>query len=154
MTRTNRRLTLCAVLLVLNIGFIWGNSLLSREATQAFSGWVLSLLRGIFPGGNAASGSGHGLLRKLAHFTEFGCLGLLLAWLYSMLAKHHWLPLLSGFLVACTDETIQCFIPDRGPGFWDVCIDTAGVTLGAVLLLAGYTIYKKRKKQVFLEETQ
>ena len=52
-----------------------------------------------------------------------------------------------GFGAACVDETIQCFVPDRGPGIKDVMIDTAGVAVGITLLLLGYTIYKKQKSK-------
>ena len=153
MRPTKKRLTLCIALLVLNIGFIWGNSLLPGEVSGAISQWLRDLLACIFPAGSEDPSAGHGLLRKLAHFTEFCCLGLLFTWLFSMLGKGVWQPLVCGFLVACADETIQRFVPDRGPSIWDVCIDTAGVTLGVGLLLAGYAIYQKRKKQKILEET-
>jgi hypothetical protein len=48
------------------------------------------------------------------------------------------LPLFAGFLVACVDETIQMFVPDRGPGIRDVAIDTAGVFVGIALFSLVY----------------
>ncbi len=152
MKRTQGRLWLCGSLLVLNLVFIWGNSLMPGELSKAFSQWVGSLL-GLLGDASGELGQGHGLLRKLAHFSEFACLGLLLTWHCSMLGRKPWHPLLCGFLVACTDETIQCFIPERGPAVRDVAIDTAGVALGIAALLAGYTIYQKRKNKKILEET-
>ena len=143
---------LCITLLALNLLFIWGNSLMPGNLSAAFSGWVKNLLAAIFPFGSGDPNAGHGLLRKLAHFTEFCLLGLCLTWLVSMLGKRPWVSLLCGFLVACTDEFIQCFVPDRGPGIKDVLIDTAGVFLGTALLMAGYALYKKNKKH--LEETK
>lgn len=130
MKKTNKRLRLCIVLLVVNLVFIWGNSLLPGELSGAFSRWIKELL-GIAPGDPH---TGHGLLRKIAHFMEFACLGLLLQWLHGMLRKPLWRSLLAGFLAACLDETIQLFVPDRGPGIKDVLIDTAGVCVGAALL--------------------
>ena len=147
MERTNKRLRLCAVLLVLNIGFIWGNSLLPGELSGAFSGWVRDLLAGFFPDRPEEPDAGHGLLRKLAHFTEFACLGALLTWLFAMVQKSKALALLCGFLVASADETIQRFVPERGPSFRDVLIDTAGVTAGILLLLAGCAIMKYWRTQ-------
>ena len=135
---------LCTVLLILNILFIFGNSLMPGSVSETFSGWVKDFLSSIFGAFPGDSETGHGLLRKLAHFTEFTCLGLCLTWLFFMLQKRPWLPLLCGFLVACTDETIQCFVPDRGPSFKDVLIDTSGVTLGVLVLLAGYKISKRK----------
>lgn len=150
MIQTKGRIRLCMTLLILNLMFIWGNSLLPGEISGAISGWVKSLLSCIIPGKGEPQ-QGHGLLRKLAHFTEFGCLGMLLCWLHAMLGKRPWYSLIYSVLVACVDEGIQCFVPDRGPGIRDVMIDTAGATFGILFLLAGYAIYKKRK-QKFLKE--
>ena len=130
MKKTNTRLRLCIALLILNLMFIWGNSLLPGEISGAFSRWVKELL-GIAPGDPH---TGHGLLRKLAHFTEFACLGLCLQWLHSMLQKPMWRSLCWGVGAACADECIQMFVPDRGPAVKDVLIDTSGVCLGVCLL--------------------
>lgn len=155
-TRTKTRLRLCILLLIFNLGFIWCNSLLPGSVSSAFTEWVKGILAAILPGVGAddPGGSSH-LLRKLAHFSEFCCLGLCLSWLIRMLCKApvKWyiLPWLGGFLAACVDETIQRFVPDRGPSLTDVGIDTLGVTLGVVLLSLGYFIKKKRKN---LEENK
>ena len=50
MIRTDKRLRLCYCLLVLNLAFIWGNSLLPGEVSDAFSDWVKELLASLFPG--------------------------------------------------------------------------------------------------------
>ena len=71
MEKTNKKLRICTVLLILNIAFIWGNSLLPGEVSGAFSGWVWNLLATFFPDRPEDPDAGHGLLRKLAHFTEF-----------------------------------------------------------------------------------
>lgn len=147
MERTDKRLRICGFLILLNLAFIWGNSLLPGELSGALSKWLRDLLALLFAKDPSDSQGGHGLLRKLAHFTEFACLGGLLTWRFSMLKKPVLLALLWGFLVAGADETIQRFVPGRGPGFLDVMIDTAGVLAGIGLLLAGYAIYKKTAKQ-------
>ncbi len=146
MQRTAGRLRLCIVLLIANILFIWGNSLLPGEVSGAISGFVKDLVFSILGLGGGEEHVGHGLLRKLGHLTEFACLGACLCWLLSMLGQKPWLSILCGFPVACLDEIIQCFVPDRGPSFWDVCIDTAGVSLGMVLLLCGSAIYQKIRR--------
>lgn len=152
MIRTDRSVRLCATLLVLNILFIWGNSLLPGSVSGAISQFVRDLLAFLFDRGNDDPNAGHGLLRKLAHFTEFACLGGLFTWLLSMYRKPVALALLFGFLVASVDETIQYFVPNRGPAFKDVLIDTAGALVGISLLLLVYTIRKKQAKQL-LEDT-
>ena len=137
MIRTNTRLRVCIALLVCNLIFIWGNSLLPGEISGAFSDWVKDLLAPLF-GWDEGGGGGGGLLRKFAHFTEFATLGVCLRWLLGMLdtkrIRQLLVPLAGAFLVACVDETIQMFVPDRGPGIKDVAIDTAGAVLGIVIL--------------------
>ena len=154
MIRTRGRMGLCVTLLVLNLLFIWGNSLLPGSVSGAISAWVRDLLSKLFPFGSDPTEEGHGLLRKLAHFTEFACLGACLCWLISMLGQRALYSIPCGFPVACLDELIQCFIPDRGPSFRDVLIDTAGICLGVALLLAGNAIYQKRKNTIILEENK
>lgn len=146
MIKTAGRVRLCVALLTTNILFIWGNSLLPGDISGAISGFVKDVVFAILGLGSGAEHAGHGLLRKLGHLTEFACLGACLCWLLCMLGKRPWLSIICGFPVACLDETIQCFVPDRGPSFWDVCIDTAGISLGTVLLLLGFAIYQKKKK--------
>lgn len=152
MIRTRKRLLLCFCLLFVNLAFIWGNSLLPGTISGAISGWLRNLLAALFHSSTDRPASGHDLLRKLAHLTEFCTLGMLLSWLYAMLLKKPWqhltFPFLCGMLAACVDETIQCFVPDRGPGIQDVGIDTLGVTLGIVII---YFI-RKTKKSKYLEE--
>ena len=147
MIRTNRRVRLCVLALVLNLAFIWGNSLMSAEVSQAFSDWVRNLLN-LTPREGTAEGPD--LIRKLAHFTEFATLGFLLAWLSGMLGErgvHLWTtPLLTGLLCACLDETIQTMVPERGPSVIDVWVDTCGVAAGMTMLILGYHFLRNRKK--------
>ena len=91
-------------------------------------------------------------MRKLAHFTEFTALGLCLAWLHGMLGKGRFRPFLWGVFVAAADETIQCFVPERGPGILDVCLDSAGVLTGIILLWTGYDYFQKRSAKLSLED--
>ena len=151
MIRTDKRLRLCTALLICNLVFIWGNSLLPGEVSGAFSDWVKSLLANLFPAGPEED-TGGGLLRKVAHFTEFTALGMCLAWLHGMLQKGKLQPFLWGVLAASLDETIQRFVPDRGPSVKDVCIDSAGVLTGIILLWLGHDFIKKRSANKSLED--
>lgn len=140
---TKTRLRICVSLLVMLLAFIWGNSLMGAEASQAFSdfvGRILGFLSQKEIAGVTTGGSG--ILRKIAHFTEFAALGMCLCWLTGMLRKAPIQALLGGFLVACVDETIQCFVPNRGPGLLDVALDTCGAAAGIALLLAAHTLLK------------
>ena len=144
MIRTDKRMGLCWLLLICNLAFIWGNSLLPAELSQAFSDWVKTFLVGLATG-EPSLGDGSGMLRKLAHFAEFTALGMVLSWLFGMLRKKkHW-PLVCGVAAACVDETIQLFVPDRGPGLKDVLLDSCGVLTGMMLLYLGHTILSKKQ---------
>lgn len=143
MIRTDKRIRLCVTLLICNLVFIWGNSLLPGEISGAISDGVKDILQSLIPGGETSPASS-GLLRKAAHFTEFTLLGMCLAWLFGMLQKRRFWPLLLGVGAACVDETIQIFVPDRGPSIRDVALDSCGVLTGMILLYLGHTYYKRR----------
>ena len=146
MKRTDMRLRLSAWLITALLCFIWGNSLLPGEISGAVSDWVKNILTMLLPGEVPGVTTGGGLLRKIAHFTEFAALGAGLVWRLGMLEKRKIMALVVGFGTACVDETIQMFVPDRGPSFQDVAIDTCGVAVGVGLLLLICTIVRKSKQ--------
>ena len=53
--------------------------------------------------------------------------------------------MLFGLTVACIDETIQIFTPERASSLIDVWIDASGFALGLVVIFTAYTIYNKIK---------
>jgi len=134
MKRTDRRVRLSAWLICGLLCFIWGNSLLPGEISGAISDWGKNILAFLLPGDIPGVTSGGGLLRKIAHFTEFAALGAALGWRFGMLEKRKILALACGFGAACVDETIQVFVPDRGPSLKDVAIDTCGAAVGIGVL--------------------
>lgn len=95
MLRTEKRMRICITLLIMNLAFIWGNSLLPGEVSGAVSDWVKDALHDLLPSSGSASAGGF-LLRKLAHFTEFTALGACLGWLFAMLRRKAAAPLLLG----------------------------------------------------------
>lgn len=149
---TTKRKTAAAVLTVLllcNLGFIWGNSLVSQSASHDLSVGVLAFLPGfirdLFPNQDQLV---H-ITRKLAHFTEFACLGGLSCGLLATVGKvklhpffHLWA---GGFFVAAIDETIQIFT-GRGSQLQDVWLDFAGFTTGLILVLAVRAIARRKSK--------
>ena len=140
-----KRTRLCITLILLNLCFIWGNSMLPGEVSGALSDWLGQLL-GL--GGEEPS-QGTGLLRKLAHFSEFASLGFLLCWLAYLKGERGLhifaLALLGGLLAACIDESIQMLTPERGPGLVDVWIDTSGA--GIASLFGVYYFDSRRNQQ-------
>ena len=151
MIRTDRHLRIAATLLVLILTFIWGNSLMPGEVSQTISNWVQRLLMDTIPDADG-NPVGNGILRKIAHFTEFTALGMTLAWLCGMLQKKKHIPFLWGAAAACVDETIQSFVPERAPGLKDVLIDSCGVLTGIVFLWMGHHYWKRRSANQPLED--
>jgi len=154
MEQNQKKIRFWAIMIICNILFIWGNSLLPGSVSGAISKFVSYVIYDVILGYSGSSGGGHGLLRKVAHFTEFACLGACLTHFLFLLKKPRLLALAGAFLVACCDETIQRFVPDRGPSFKDVLIDTSGAALGMIVLLVGYAYVKRRKKQAMEENDQ
>ena len=152
--KTSERMLWCRVLIVLNLCFIWGNSLLPGEFSSALSEWVRSVLGAFLP--PAQDSQGGFLIRKLAHFSEFGCLGFLSAWYFAMIcskrSKIAVCALLTGSAAAAADELIQLFSPGRCSSPGDVGIDTAGAAAGIAVLLLGHHFYRNAKTKNHMEE--
>ncbi len=140
----NKKKWLAGVLLGLCLVFIWGNSLLPAEDSGAMSGWLSRIIAYIF---GSWAVEAEGLLRKLAHFTEFALLGLLLSWNENLYrGKKTVLSPFLGLLVAMSDETLQLFSAGRAGMVADVWLDFAGVLWGAGLFLL-LTRFKNRNRK-------
>ncbi|MEO8041623.1 MAG: VanZ family protein [Acidobacteriota bacterium] len=78
----------------------------------------------------------HGIIRKLAHFTEYAVLGFLACRAFAgssgnFLRRHYYLAaVLLVLLVAGSDEFNQIFIPSRTSSVWDVVLDAIGGAFG------------------------
>lgn len=147
MMRMKKKKMICTALIILNLAFIWGNSLMSGEDSGNMSGGILVWINSFLDLEGAAAEMLHHLIRKAAHFTEFACLGTLLTWHCLLSGEKHTaiFPALLGMAAAVVDESIQLFTPDRGPSLTDVWIDTSGVVTGMMLLLLGYHLMKKKQ---------
>lgn len=132
--KTHKRSRILLLLLIgATLAFIWTRSMKSRAASAAESAAVMELLMPLLElfvgGGNVTD---H-LVRKLAHFCEFGLLGVeVSAWLALRAGeKHRPLPPLAfGLTVAALDETIQLFAAGRGCQLSDVALDFGGYVCG------------------------
>lgn len=78
-------------------------------------------------------------LRKLAHFGEYACMGVLVyALLCQWMENRRMRCLLTGgwvFLSAAGDELHQYFVPGRYASFLDVLLDTAGGVCGMLFYI-------------------
>lgn len=146
------------VLLILLLSFIWGNSMLSREASGAISGALLekmnTLAQGIGLGedffsfmidkdGDGVDEADDYYIRKAAHVTEFAALSALLRLIFEEKRRPGIRAFSAAVLCAAADETIQIF-SHRGSQLRDVCIDAAGAALGLGLTRLIAAVKEKR----------
>lgn len=89
-------------------------------------------------------------IRKIAHFAEYACMGVLI---YTMLRpwnkrdKKLFLTVLLWVIVsAAADEIHQLFVPDRWGSFADVLLDTCGGAFGLLLCVLAEKIYRKIRR--------
>lgn len=127
------------------LAFIWGNSMMTAESSGSVSRGVLDRLGEFIP--FFASGAHHGVLRKIAHFSEFFLLGLLCAAQRVKSEKLLTFGLIAfGLTAACIDETIQIFVLGRSSSLLDVWLDIAGFTAGVIAVAVGYALHKRKQK--------
>jgi len=125
------------VLLILTLCFIWGNSMMPASISGAISERIkdiINILLGGFERGETLSGDG--VLRKIAHASEFGVLGIELTLIYRNAIKEKLTAIaFYGLAVAVIDETIQLFSEGRAGLVKDVWIDFTGFTFGVLLMI-------------------
>ena len=144
MRNTGRNVWIFAALSVLAVAFIFSQSLQSAPQSREESSRLLELLRMLFdPKGAFFTDRWTTIIRKIAHFTEFTVLGVLVGAFSVSLGtlrdqKLRSLPLLLGLLVAVADETLQTLVAGRSGEVRDVLLDFGGVVIGvtASLLIA------------------
>lgn len=77
-------------------------------------------------------------IRKLAHFGEYACMGILVygTWVSWIRGQRNLLILTVCwvFVSAAADELHQLFVPGRWASFADVCLDTAGGAFGFLVI--------------------
>lgn len=88
-------------------------------------------------------------IRKLAHFSEYACVGILVYLIWSPWMKRgkrlYALIVAWVFVSGALDELHQMFVPGRYCSFADVCLDTCGGIFGLLLCLLGHRLIKRRR---------
>lgn len=142
-------------LVALTLLFIWGNSLLPAPISSRESGTVLRLAQPLVSAVQRfLVGRGHDLtqeylVRKLAHFSEFALLGVLMLALLTRPGLRP-RPFVSAGLclaAALLDEGIQMFTDGRGPRFSDVLLDFSGACVGIALACLAVWLMRLIRKQ-------
>jgi VanZ family protein len=107
-----------------------------QGASTNTSLFIRPLLEFFFPGAPIETiAFYHGLIRKLAHFTEYAVLGVLAsrAFVDSFRSSFYFLAGGLVVLVAIADETNQSFNPARTGSLVDVLIDLSGGLFGVLV---------------------
>lgn len=90
-------------------------------------------------------------IRKLAHFSEYACMGVLVYVLWSQwMRRGRRLYLLTvGWIAlsAACDEFHQYFVPGRYASVADVLLDTCGGACGMLFCIAVAALHRRRKKR-------
>jgi len=133
--------------------------MMSAELSTRESEWFLKLVRpavtatGLYFRRVGGSAEPSVLVRKLAHFSEYAVLGVLMYLLFSTPQRRSRgvLPAAACLGTAGVDEFLQRFAEDRAPALRDVGIDFAGSCLGilaaaAILALLYHAVRKRREK--------
>ena len=88
-------------------------------------------------------------IRKLAHFSEYACMAVLIYLVWSPWLKQrkklYLLVILWVFVSGACDEFHQSFVPGRYCSFADVCLDTGGGVFGLLMCLAARWIRTRRR---------
>ncbi len=147
-------LAIVAVLTLLCISFIFGNSLKnsveSSEQSSAVKEFLVSIASffGIDANINVAK------LRNFAHVAEFLALGVCLSSLSLFFLRKKgaittprlWVALslgvITGIIIAVSDELIQLFSDGRACDIRDVMLDSLGIVLGTLCVLTVFFIRK------------
>lgn len=138
--------------------FIFTHSMMSIPESAQQSLGLLAILKPIFDPNNRFSEEFlHNFIRKLAHFVEFGALGVCtggfttnLGWLHSK--RYISLPMLITLATAVCDEFIQYFY-ERGSMVTDVVLDYSGALTGLLTVAAFVWLQAKLAVRKEIKET-
>ncbi len=139
------------MVLIMVIIFIF--SAMAGDESSAASGVFLKALEELWEDvskhalSDKAMSNLHLIIRKIAHFTEYGALGIAASFGFKGVteAKRKCLILsvFVSFIYAITDEIHQYFVPGRYGTFTDVLIDTCGAAVFTFIYI--FLFNKKRK---------
>lgn len=150
----NRAFLIMTAITVLFISFIFLHSSMTGDTSSNESSSVLVFVQSIINALCIPITLSELLIRKVAHFSEFAVLGVLVSttfYIYDKTLKKYIKRLLSVFFIclatAVTDETIQLFVPGRSGQVSDVLIDFSGAFTGVIIVsVILMIIYRKKTK--------
>lgn len=140
-------------MIALMLLFIWSNSLVGSERSNALSGWVGGWLKPLIdPQGRIPVLTFDYVVRKLAHLFEYALLGALLVFSTARRKNRSvWQLFLVVLLTAVIDETIQ-FFSSRTSQVQDIWIDGFGAGIGMLLAYGVGQFSRKRRSNPSVPE--
>ena len=140
------RKVLWLLVLIAYTMFIFANSMTPAVESSRQSGYVLGGVQRMLASlGVGEIGITEHIIRKLAHFTEYAGLGLLLCQAVKGFfsgRERRYVTALLGCFIPFADETIQLFVEGRSGQISDVWLDMSGVLFGTLLW---YLVQRRRK---------
>ena len=139
------------------IAFAFIHSAMPADVSSEESAGVLDFLYNFLRAvGISAELTDH-IVRKLAHFTEFTAIGMLLttcAYSFDRFKPYRYTVYVffAGLAAAVTDETIQLFSEGRSGQISDVLLDFSGIVLGTAVMLLLYFVYQRIRRKKMKHE--
>lgn len=149
--------TLLIILYILIFSFSAQNADESGALSRSISSICVNMLNSL--SGEQMSGTRleqlimkyEGPIRKLAHFTEYACMGTLVyvLWVQWMERgkKLYLLTIIWVAVSAAADEIHQLFVPGRDGNIPDVCLDTFGGAAGLLFCILVGSIFERRRRK-------
>lgn len=127
--------------------FIFVMSAFPAEQSDEQSGLIVNTIRSLFPSATDVKLITT-IVRKTAHFIEYAILGFLFTRAIYKTSKTEtkkglYYGIALSLITSVGDETHQAFVPGRSCEFRDICIDTIGASLGALIY---YLVIVLRKR--------
>lgn len=136
------------------IAFAFIHSSMNADESGAESAVTMGFLQNILDALGIKIELTDHIVRKLAHFTEYTAIGIMLmntAYAFNKSRPYIYYPhiLFAGLFTAVIDEAIQLNVPGRAGMITDALLDFSGVVTGTVVMLIILTIYKavRRKRR-------
>lgn len=146
-----KRQILFTLLTIVCVVLIFLNSMQNGTNSSRESGSVVKLLESLFHSLGLPVAVSEHFIRKLAHFTEYTVLGVLLGLTLrsytERILNHIFIPLFIGLAVPVTDEFIQSFVDGRGSMVQDVVLDFAGMCFGLFVTVLIMLLKLSRNKK-------
>lgn len=136
------------------IAFAFIHSSMPADESGAESAATMGFLQNIFNALGINFELTDHIVRKLAHFTEYTAIGIMLmntAYSFNKSRPYVFYPhiLFAGLFSAIIDETIQLNVPGRAGMITDVLLDFSGVLTGTIVMLLILTVYKAISKKEY-----